>query len=838
MTETQEQQNVYFNTGHYRVYVPTDCTAINGLLDNPAFNGFKIVSPTGLSLNKNIVSTIYTDVNGNNSNRIQGTLDGNSIKFVFDIDQWRALEIGHVRDVNGNLIYNLQDYVNQLKPHFTGTILNKLNDSVTYLKDNNDVITITAKNGYKIKDATLDYQPSPGAGDKTLGNFTVASDKLTATINIPDNVKNDSSINLIISGDATTDLEHINPSLKADNVSVKITGNTVTLTANSGYKIKNATLDIGNSLFGDDTPLKFTVSQDQTTASVTITDESLIDPNQEYDLSVHTDKIPTETTTQPTPPTETKNQKEVSFNDAGYTIYIPNDTRAIDGTGTNKDGFKVIPTSDITLTDDVTKTIFADINGDKTNTAVASLSNNSLVFDNFSYQQWSDLTTSYIRDNKGNLIYNLQDYVNSLSAKFTGSVTSKIAGVTASLNKMTGVISITIPDNSSFAGNVNVLDSTNQTIDTLAINNNTVTIPNKYATNNFIVDGTLKYQTNYKVDVSKIKDYIDYTADGLIITLTTKQDVTINTLRAVADLTWSGSSYQLDNSAIKIADNKKTATINVPNDYNSKLGYTIVISGDFTKDTPIPTHPKATGTLHTYQLDDKTLENFSTKAVETFEGGHNEVYDFQKFITQLYKLPFFIPETESTGTTNILTGWYTINEPARLLNKNHYIKDLGNIKVLPVNNNGYDHNVTNCTLYLPFVSPINVSYETVLNHTVNVKYDTDLAGAKTTVNIFVDKELYKTLQVSIIENLDLYNIYNDSINGTLSSILNNTLDHCFIKVEYNKPIENLVSYETMEHNKLSSYNNYVKTRNASVSCGTQQEQQEIQDLLNGGIYIK
>ena len=557
---------------------------------------------------------------------------------------------------------------------FTGKILNELDSSVTYSKDNNDTITITAKDGYKIKDATLEYQPYAGAGNETLGNFTVADNKLTATINIPDNVKNDSTINLIISGDTVTDLEHINPSLKADNVSVKITGNTVTLTANSGYTIKDATLDIGSSLFGDDTPLDFTVSQDKTTASVTVTDDSLIDPSQEYNLTVHTEKTPTETPTQPTPPTETQ----------------PPETQ---------------PTKP------------------------------------------------------------------------------------------------------------------------------TETQPTKPTE-------TQPIETNYKVDVSQIKDYIDYKADGLIITLTAKQDVTINSLRAVADLSWAGDTYQLDSSAIKITDNKKTATVAVPNDYNSKLGYTIVISGDFTKNTPIPTNPKATGTLHVYQLDDNALENFSTKAVETFNSGHNEVYDFQKFITQLYKLPFFIPENESTGTTNILTGWYTVNEPARLLNKNHYVKDLGNIKVLPVNNNGYDHNVTSCTLYLPFVSPISVSYETVLNHTVNIKYDTDLAGAKTTVNIFVDNELYKTAQVSIIENLDLYNIYNDSINGSLSSILNNTLDHCYIKVEYNKPIENLVSYETLEHNTLSNYTNFVKTKNANVSCGTQQEQSEIENLLNGGIYIK
>ena len=576
-------------------------------------------------------------------------------------------------------------FVTDETPHFTGKILNELNSSVTYSKDDNDTITITAKDGYKIKDATLEYQPYAGAGNETLGNFTIADNKKSAAINIPDNVKNDSSITLIISGDTITDLEHINPSLKANNVTVSITGNTVTLTANAGYKIKDATLDIGNSLFGDDTPLDFTVSQDKTTATVTVTDDSLIDPSQEYNLSVHTDKIPTEAPTQPTPPNP--------------------------------------PTQPTPPTETPTKP--------------------------------------------------------------TETQPTKP----------------------------------------------TETQPTKPTE-------TQPIETNYKVDITQIKDYVDYTTNKAIITLTAKQDVTINSLRAVADLSWAGETYQLDSSTIKIADNKKSATITVPNDYNSKLGYTIVISGDFTKNSPIPTNPKATGTLHVYQLDDKALEDFSTKAVETFNSGHNEVYDFQKFITQLYKLPFFIPETESTGTTNILTGWYTINEPARLLNKNHYIKDLGNIKVLPVNNNGYDHNITNCTLYLPFVSPISISYETVLNHTVNVQYDTDLAGAKTTVNIFVDNELYKTVQVSIIENLDLYNIYNDSINGSLSSILNNTLNSCFIKVEYNKPIENLVSYETLEHNKLSNYTNFVKTKNANVSCGTQEEQVEIENLLNGGIYIK
>lgn len=815
-------------------------------------------------------------------------------------------------DFDESNTYNIQQLPlieTKLAPQFTGTITNELHDSTTYTKDDKDVITLKANNGYKIKSASLDYQPYPGAGNQSLGDFTIASDKLTATITIPDNVKNDKTINLTISGKTSTDLQHINPTLKANNVTVSITGNTVNLTANNGYLIDSAVLDIGNSLFGDDTPLKFTVAQDKKTATVTITDDSLIDPQQEYDLSVKTsvkqvlkvqyqynsslvsvttttsnyqvntpftlnaipssgysyDKIDNiysispsdnvvinQTGTKATitlpdkqtytiklkDPTKLPTQKKVYFSDYNYSIYIPNDTRGINGTGTNKDGFKVIPLNDINLTNEVASTIFADINGDSNNKAVASLSDNNLIFDNFTSKQWSDLTTSHIRDINGNLIYNLQDYVNQLKPKFTGTITSKIQDVSTSLNNMTGVITITIPDDSTLDGSINVLDGTGKTVTSLEIKNNSATIPTQYATNNFELVGSLVYSTNYKVDISQVKNFVDYTTNQLTITLTAKDKVIINSLHAVADLSWSGESTALNNDVIKISSDKKTATITVPNDYNSKLGYTIVITGDFSKQTPPPVNPSGTNSIHIYQLDDDTLTKFSTKAMGYFQDGKNTVYDFQKFITQLYKLPFNIPENASTGTTNISTGWFTVNESARKINNTRYTLDLGTIKVINVNNNGFDHNVKSCTLYLPFVSPLSVSYETILNHNLNVKYDTDLLTGKTTVNIFVDKELLNSFQTNINENLDLYNIYNDSINGSLSSILENTLDHCFIKVEYYQPISNLVSYETNEHGTLKDYRGYVQTKNTIVSCGTQEEQRLIMELLEEGVIIK
>lgn len=801
-------------------------------------------------------------------------------------------------------------FVSDETPHFTGTITNELHDSTTYTKDDKDVITLKANDGYKIKSASLDYQPYPGAGNQSLGDFTISSDKLTANITIPDDVKNNKTINLTISGETSTDLEHINPTLKADNVSVAIKGNTVNLTANEGYLIDSATLDIGNSLFGDDTPLKFTVAPDKKTATVTITDDSLIDPQQEYNLTVKTsieqkltvkyqydsslvsvststsdyqvntpftlNAIPTtgytydkvdniysvspsdnvtinQTGTKATitlpdqqtytitlkDPTKLPTQKEINYAQTGYTIYIPTDCTAINGTGNtgNRDGYQVVPPSNLTLNENAVSTIYADVNGDNSNRVQGTLKDNKIVFA-FSDSQWSPLTTSRIRDSDGNLIYNLQDYVNQLKPKFTGTITSKIQDVTAIINNMTGVITVTVPDNSTLTGTINVLDNTGKTVTTLEIKNNSATIPTQYTTNNFELVGSLVYATNYKVNISQIKDFVDYSTNQLTITLTAKDQVIINSLHAVADLSWSGESYALKDDVINIGSDKKTATITVPNDYNSKLGYTIVITGDFSKLTPPPVNPSGTNSIHVYQLDDDTLTKFSTKAMSYFQDGKNTVYDFQKFITQLYKLPFAIPENESTGTTNISTGWFTVNEPARKVNNTRYALDLGTINVVNINNNGYDHNVKSCVLYLPFISPLSVSYETILNHSLNVQYDTDLLTGKTTVNVFVDKELLNSFQTNINENLDLYNIYNDSINGSLSSILENTLDHCFIKVEYYQPIENLVSYETNEHGTLKDYHGYVQTKNTVVSCGTHEEQRAIMELLEEGVIIK
>ena len=671
-------------------------------------------------------------------------------------------------------------------------------DNVTVSITGNTV-NLQANSGYKIISATLDIGNSL-FGDDTPLKFNVASDGLTASVTVTDKslISSDQEYNLSVRTEANTDLQHINPNLKADNVTVSITGNTVNLQANSGYKITSASLDIGNSLFGDGTTLDFNIASDGLTASVTVTDNSLISSDQEYSLSVRTEKIASLVVQY-----HYSSLVTVSTSTTDYKINTPFTLSAAAAAGYSynnvTDLYSISPSDGATITQNGTQ-------------ATITLAN-------------PETYTISIKDPKQ-------------VPKFTGTITSKVKDVSASLNNNTGVINITIPTNTTFTGGVNVLDNTDQIVDTLTIANLTVNIPNKYSSNNFEVIGSLQYETKYTVDINQIKDYVTYTTNGLVITLTAKDKILINSLHAAAELTVLGESYNLDDSSISIAADKKSAAITVPTNYNSS-GYEITITGDFSNQTPIPVNPSGTNSIHIYQLDDDTLTKFSTDAIQYYQSGNAQTgYDFQKFITQLYKLPFAIPENESEGTTNILTGWYTINRPARKMNNTHYILNLGTIKVVNVNDNGFDHNVASCSLYLPYVRPINIPYESILNHNLNVKYDTDLLAGKTTVNIFVDDKLLTSLQTNINENLDLYNIYNDSINGTLSSILNNTLDHCYIKVDYYKPIENLVSYETNEHGVLKDYKGYIQTKNTIVSCGTNEEQQAIKQLLEQGVIIK
>ena len=250
MSSTQKVVNFFEYS--YKVYIPNDCTSINGMVIRNSFNGYTVLPPLGVTLNSDIVKTIYADINGDNSNRVQGTLDGTTIKFVFTDSQWSALNFSRVRDVNGNLIYNLQDYVKQLTPtltqKFTGRIINHI-DNTSYAHDDT-TITLTANDGYKITSASINYQPYVGASYSDVADFTINVDGKTATATIPSDYLNDSSIKLELDGKTESTkpytLADVGLQCHDENATLSVTENTATLTAVSGYKITSAKITSKN----------------------------------------------------------------------------------------------------------------------------------------------------------------------------------------------------------------------------------------------------------------------------------------------------------------------------------------------------------------------------------------------------------------------------------------------------------------------------------------------------------------------------------------------------------------------------------------------------------------
>ena len=284
-----------------------------------------------------------------------------------------------------------------------------------------------------------------------------------------------------------------------------------------------------------------------------------------------------------------------------------------------------------------------------------------------------------------------------------------------------------------------------------------------------------------------------------------------------------------------INENKKSASFTCA-DKEILAFYNLSLRGDIAKDFVPPKPSTGEDITRVYVVDDDTLTKLSTENHSLYENGKTETYDFQQFINQLYKLPFSIPNSFLTTTSKIITGYYTLNAPAYKVNKFNYTLNIGSIKI--PTNNGFDYNIKDISLILPWLPTVKITTSDILDKTISILYNVNLLDGSTTVVIKSNDIVIDSFKTNISTNIELFNIYSNKENGSLNSTIQNDIRQAYIKVNYFKPVENLNSYPTNEHGELSNYQGYLQTLRASVSCGTQQEQQEIENLLNGGIYIK
>lgn len=273
-------------------------------------------------------------------------------------------------------------------------------------------------------------------------------------------------------------------------------------------------------------------------------------------------------------------------------------------------------------------------------------------------------------------------------------------------------------------------------------------------------------------------------------------------------------------------------------DYQQQVSY----ENDLPSIKAVATKPDVTPTgtkaIHIYNMTDGEINTTMNSLVQKFTQNGLETVDFTRFINQIYRIPFSIPNDLTTDINNIQVGKYSVDVNTKQVNQDKLIIDGGSITVEPHYNNANDYSPIECVLYLPFTKEVNLNINDIINHTINIKYNIDLLSGATTIIVSNENNEIYTGQFNISTSLEFYGLYEDKIVNKLNSTYINDILQAYIKLIYNKPVENLVSYETMEHGVLKDYHGFTKISNINLQ-GTYNysEVTEIIELLKQGVFI-
>lgn len=273
-------------------------------------------------------------------------------------------------------------------------------------------------------------------------------------------------------------------------------------------------------------------------------------------------------------------------------------------------------------------------------------------------------------------------------------------------------------------------------------------------------------------------------------------------------------------------------------DYQQQVNYENDLPSIKAVATKPDTPPTGTKAIHIYDMSDGELNTTMNSLVQKFDQNGAETVDFTRFINQIYRIPFTISNDLTEDVDNIQVGKYNVNVKTKQVNQDKLIIDGGSITVEPHYKNANDYSPIKCVLYLPFTKEVSLNINDIINHTINIKYNIDLLSGTTTVIVSNENNEIYTGQFNISTSLEFYGLYEDKVVNRLNSTYINDILQAYIKLIYNKPIENLVSYETMEHGVLKDYHGFTKISNINLQ-GTYNynEMIEINELLKQGVFI-
>lgn len=662
------------------------------------------------------------------------------------------------------------------------------------------VVTVTANSGYKIDGTpTIDNYDEAGLMGRVWLDLDVSSDKKTAFVDLSANSVSE-MYQLVLKGDTVEDASYVINNTVA-NTSYEVSGDTLTVRANDGYKFETApTAECGSGLM-DRRSATGVLSEGGKVATFNLLeDDSGLSFPKNTEITVSGEVV----------------------EDASYIINntIQNTTYAVNGdtlTVTANDGYKfeTAPTAECG----------SGLMDRREATGVLSNNNTVATFNllsddsGHSFPKNTSITVSGSVVEKGYLITNTIE-----------NTTYSVSGDTLTVTANEGYKFETAPTATSGTGLLDGRSATGvlsdggkvATFNLLSDDNghpfskdSEITLSGSVVEDTYTINNTIEHTT-----YSLSGDTLTVTADGGY-----KFEVA-----PTADNTDSASSLMDRRNATGVlSDDGKVATFNLLESDSGQAfpkQYTITLKGSVVADV---VYSGFYGSINVYELTNDNLKAFAEQRFsKTSE-------DLGKYVTNLFRI--FCPVGETIDAV-ITTGDVNTGIQAKTPKSDIVVLNFGEVTIPFHNNDLSDYN-SNIQMFLPFVGFVNVE-PNYIGKPINLTYEVNVITGEAVVKLTTDGITFSVYDCNVssalIYKTSDYDILGDT--GFSSRFMYGLKP--FVKVVWRQSMNEYVNNDDCERTVIGSITGFARITECdeiNTSQMTSDEKQMIENQLKYGIFI-
>ena len=665
---------------------------------------------------------------------------------------------------------------------------------------NGDTLTVRANDGYK-----FDTAPTATAGsglmDRRSATGVLSDGGKVATFNL---LEDDSGLSfpknseITVSGEVVEDASYIINNT-VENTSYEVSGDTLTVRANDGYKFDTAPMAECGSGLMDRREATGVLSDNNTVATF-----NLLEDDNGHSF-----------------PKNTAITVSGSAVEKGYLVSntIENTTYAVNGdtlTVTANDGYKfeTAPTA----------TSGTGLIDGRTATGVLSQNNTVATFnlledDNgHPFSKDSEITVSGSVVEKSYIIRNTIE-----------NTTYSVSGDTLTVTANAGYKFETAPTATSGTG---LIDGRSET-GVLSENGKVATfnLLSDDSGHSFSKDSEITLNGSVVLEGYKINNTIQYTTyslSGDTLTVTANDGYKFE-VAPTADNADEASPMQRREETGVLSDGGKVATFNLLSDNNGnpfQKEYTIALRGSVVADV---VYSGFYGSINVYELTNDNLKAFAEQRFS------KTAEDLGKYVTNLFRI--FCPVGETIDAV-ITTGDVNTGIQAKTPKSDVVVLNFGEVTIPFHNNDLSDYN-SNIQMFLPFVGFVNIDTN-YIGKPINLTYEVNVITGEAVVKLSTDSIIFSVYDCNVsnalIYKTSDYDIVGDT--GFSSRFMYGLKP--FVKVVWRQSMNEYVNNDDCERTVIGAITGFARITECdeiNTSQMTSDEKQMIENQLKYGIYI-